>query len=171
MEATGTSEGGRGVRLKMVATIMVPIFGTVGKPEYSGEIEEVGLVPDPEGGVRLVTAVNNTGTGRLGAKGHFEIINSAGEVVEKGDIGNAYVLRGAAREFSRRIEADLPAGRYKIRVRYKAVHLSKPLVRELTVDWKPPPKPEPPATQPGATTRPATSTQPATAPATSESDE
>jgi hypothetical protein len=148
---------GKEVKVKTVATIMVPIFGTVGDVRYEGEIQALELAA-VKGVPFLHVLLANTGTGRLGAKGTYEITDAAGKLVERGEAGRAYVLRGAKRWFRKRITTDLPEGTYAIKVAYAAEHLSRPLEYTTKTFWKPPPKPaSQPASQPasGPASRPA----------------
>ena len=165
MEATSEGEDGKAVKIRMVATIMVPIFGTVGDVDYEGEVRAIDIV-DMGGIPRLMVLVGNTGTGRLGVAGTFEIRDEAGELVLEGKTGGAYVLPNSERAFRSEIEKPLPAGRYKVNVSYRAVHLDEQIEYEGEVDWTPP-NPEP-STQPGepASAAPAATAPAATAPAT-----
>ena len=157
-EVTTQDADGKAVKLKLLATIMVPIFGTVGDVQYEGDVKEVKLTGRTSG-PHLEVLVANTGTGRLGARGAYEIRSASGKLIEKGKVGRAYVLRGAERRFTKKVEADQPEGRYIVRVSYTAPHLKKPLEREVQVDWERPPKSE-------STTQPASSSQPASRPRT-----
>jgi hypothetical protein len=136
---TKSDQAGRSVKLRTVTAIMAPIFGSVGKVSYSGEIKQLELTKE-DGAIFLEALVAATGTGRIGAKARYEIRNESGEVVDEGPFARAYVLRDAQRRFKKKMEADLPDGEYTIKVTFEAVHLKEALTKQITVDW---PKPLP----------------------------
>jgi hypothetical protein len=127
-------ESGRSVKLRTVTTIMAPIFGTVGKPTYEGQIKDVQIQAE-KGETVLRTLVSTTGTGRLGVHGDYEILDSAGNVVNNGSLGAAYVLRGSQRWLTQKIEAGTPANQYTVKVSFDAEHLKQPLAKESLVTW------------------------------------
>lgn len=127
-------ESGRSVKLRTVTTIMAPIFGTVGKPTYEGQIKDVQIQVE-KGETVLRTLVSTTGTGRLGVRGNYEILDSAGNVVNNGSLGAAYVLRGSQRWLTQKIEAGTPANQYTVKVSFDAEHLKQPLAKESPVTW------------------------------------
>jgi hypothetical protein len=136
-ETTSTDEkSGKSVKLRVLSTIMVPIFGTVGNVLYKGQVEDINMTTLPEG-IFLHSIVNNTGAGRIGAKGEYKIIDTSGKIVKEGKIGKGYVLSGTKRRFLNKIADELPEGKYNITVTYSAVHFEKPLKGEIQVDWKP----------------------------------
>ena len=132
-------ETGRSVRLKTISTIMVPIFGTVGAVDYAGTIDTLGVV-NVEGTSYIRALVSATGTGRIGAKGSYEILDAAGQTVVQGPLGKAYVLRGGKRWFSTPVaDPNLVAGRYTLRASFNAAHFEQPIVSETVMNWPVPP--------------------------------
>lgn len=100
-------ETGRSVRLRTVTTIMAPIFGTVGKPTYEGEVKNLELQIE-KGEPVLKALVAATGNGRLGVRGTYEILDASGVPVNSGSLGAAYVLRGSQRWLTQKIDAGIP---------------------------------------------------------------
>ncbi|MBN1786865.1 MAG: hypothetical protein JW806_00555 [Sedimentisphaerales bacterium] len=136
-ETTSTDEeSGKSVKLRVVSTIMVPMFGTVGDVVYEGNIEDVNIVTRSDG-VFIHSIVNNTGAGRIGAKGEYIITDALGQVVYEGKIGKGYVLGGTKRRFLHKIADELPEGKYNVKVTYSALHFNEPLTSEIEIDWKP----------------------------------
>lgn len=132
---------GKSVRLRVISAIQVPMFGTMGKVDYKGWVDELNVV-SLEDGTYLKSMVVNTGTGRLGVNAKYQIRDLSGELLEEDVLGRAYILRGAKRIFSKKIVADLPKGSYIVKVICNAAHLEKPLTREIQFDWIPRPKQE-----------------------------
>jgi len=130
---------GRTVQLKTITAIMVPIFGTVGKVKYEGLIKDAKLTTR-DGAIFLRALVAATGTGRIGAKGRYEIRNASGQIVDQGPLAKGYILRGSQRWFTKKMETNLPDGVYTLRVIFDAVHLNRPLVKQVQVNWT---KPQP----------------------------
>lgn len=133
-EALSEDANGRKVKIKVVATIMVPIFGTVGEVDYRGRVSRVALRP-AEGKPQLAAVLTNTGNGRIGARGSYQLLNDRGKVVSEGSIGRAYVMRGCSRRFAVLLDEKLPDGRYVAKVRFEADHLAAPLTAEAKVQW------------------------------------
>jgi hypothetical protein len=160
-EATTKDANGVAVSVQIVATIQVPIFGAVGQVTYQGTLPEVRLLAQ-EGSAYVVSLVENTGTGRLGARGKYHILDTSKKVVEEGDLPAAYVLPASRRRFIGKVKSELPEGRYIVKVSYQAAHLAKPLEREIEVDWKPPPKPATATRSATSSSGPASSSGPTT---------
>jgi hypothetical protein len=93
--------------------------------------------------------VASTGTGRLGIRGRYEVLDAAGEVACESSFAPVYVLRGTQKWMSAKIEKALPAGSYRIRLTLEDVHLTEPLAAETQVDW--------PTLDPSASASPAAS--------------
>lgn len=141
---TQQDTAGRTAKLKAVSRILVPIFGSVGKTSYAGQIKELDVDIEQQA-VVLKGLVATTGTGRLRVEGDYEITDLAGKVVDSGPFALGYVLRDAQRWFTRKIDADIPKGQYKVKVSLQALHVERPLVGEATVTW-----PQIPATEPAS---------------------
>ncbi len=127
-------ETGRSVKLRTITTIMAPIFGTVGKPKYEGEVKDIQLQVE-KGETVLKALIAATGTGRLGVRGTYEILDPSGNPVNSGSLGAAYVLRGAQRWLTQKIDAGVPTNQYTVKVSFEAAHLKQPLARESLATW------------------------------------
>jgi hypothetical protein len=136
----GEDASGRKLRLEVIASILVPIFGEVGDSRYEGLVKEVKLSAH-EKGTRLEVAMANTGNSRLLVTGKYEIADSAGKVMEEGSLGKAYVLRGGERVFAIDVKANLPEGDYTVRIRCNCPQLKEAITGEQKLSWKPPSKP------------------------------
>jgi len=165
---TASSKGpdGRDMKIKMVSTILVPIFAQVGTVTHKGELKEPGLdMFNNQLGFHMV--VGNLGTGRLWVEAsEFELFDTAGQSVEKGQMGKGYVLKDAKRIFNAPLKANIPDGKYTVKVKISSPQLdNKPLLQEAVVEWK---RPVPATAAAGtATTRPSVIPAPAIAPTTS----
>jgi hypothetical protein len=128
-------KGGHTIQIQAITKIVAPIFGTVGKPSYEGQIKDL-QVKVENGEIVLKALVAATGTGRLGIKGgDYEIVDASGKVVSSGPFAVGYVFRGAQRWFTRQMDTALPKGQYTARVSLPAAHLEQPLVKEAQVTW------------------------------------
>jgi hypothetical protein len=127
-------KSGRSVKVKVMTTILAPIFGTVGKTSYAGQVKDI-QVQVENGAVVLKALIAATGSGRLQVKGSYEIVDAAGKTVDSSPFAAGYVFRGAQRWFTRKIAAALPQGEYTVRVRVESSHLEQPFVGEATVAW------------------------------------
>jgi hypothetical protein len=129
-------KGGHTLQISAISKIVAPVFGTVGKPSYQGQIKDV-QVQTANGEVFLRALVAANGTGRLGIQGdsRYEIVNAGGEVVDSGPFAAGYVFRGAQRWFIRKIEATIPKGEYTVKLSLAAAHLEQPLTKESRVSW------------------------------------
>jgi hypothetical protein len=141
-------KSGRSVKLKVMTTIVAPIFGTVGKTFYAGEVKDLQAQVE-NGAVVLKARVAATGSGRLQVKGDYEIADASGKVVDSGPFAAGYVFRGAQRWFTRKITAAIPKGEYTVKVSVEAPHLEQPVVKEALIAW-----PELPPANAGATAEP-----------------
>jgi hypothetical protein len=128
-------KSGRTFQLKAITKIVAPIFGTVGKPTYEGQVKDL-QVRVENGEVVLRSLVAATGTGRLGIKNaHYEIQDTSGRVIDSGPYAVGYVFRGAQRWLTKRVEAAIPKGQYRVRISLPAAYLNQPLVKEAVVTW------------------------------------
>jgi hypothetical protein len=127
-------KSGRSVKVKVMTTIVAPIFGTVGKISYAGQVKDL-QVQVENGAVVLKALIAATGSGRLQVKGDYEIVDAAGKTVDSSPFAAGYVFRGAQRWFTRKITAALPRGEYTVRIRVESPHLEQPVVREATITW------------------------------------
>ena len=134
--AEAKDEGGREYRIEVIPSILVPMFGTVGKIRYQGILKEVQMAPN-EGGQAIQLLIGNTGEGRLVVGGEYEIRNSSGEEVQKGSVARAYILPGSEQIFSHQLETNLAEGNYKVRVQCHSPQLKQPMEKEVELVWKP----------------------------------
>ena len=132
-------EEGRNYQIEVIPSIMVPIFGKWGNIRYRGNLKETKVSLD-EKGQSIQVLVENTGEGRLWVEGNYRIINSSGEEVEKGSIGQGYLLPGLELAFSTTLKSDFPEGNYTVRVQCRSPQLKKPIANEIQLMWKPPVK-------------------------------
>ena len=137
--ASSTDPAGRTMKVKVIATIMVPIFGQVGEINYSATLGEIGVAKH-KGQPTIEALITNTGSGRLVMTGDYEIVDRADKVVSKGPCGKAYVLTGSERLFRSPLTKPLAPGTYTLRVRYTSAPLKTPLVKQCSFEWKPPPE-------------------------------
>lgn len=142
---------GRSVKIKVMTTIVAPIFGTVGKTSYAGQVKDL-QVQVENGAVVLKALIAATGSGRLHVKGDYEIVDAAGKTVDSSPFAAGYVFRGAQRWFTRKITAALPKGDYTVKVNVVSPHLEQPVVKEVTIAW-----PDLPPASAGPTDTPAVS--------------
>lgn len=132
----GEDAGGRKLSIEVIPTILVPIFGTVGNVRYQAASKGARIVTMENRKV-IESLITNTGEGRLFLTGEFEIINASGQSVEKGSLGQAYVLPGADRKFKVPIGTSLPDGQYTINVKYSSTGLGEPVREKIQLEWKP----------------------------------
>jgi len=144
-----TDEAGRTLKIEVVSSVMVPIFGTVGEVVREGTLDTLAAKPDPEQGTVIETHLTNRGTGRLLVKGTYEIMDGAGKVVADGQIGYAYILPASERHFTRTVEVPLPAGQYTVAVEYESPQLDSTLAQQTTLTLA---KPSTPPTEEGKKT-------------------
>jgi len=128
-----TDDAGRNLKVEVISSVMVPIFGTVGNVVRDGALDSVAARAEPEKGTIIETHLTNRGTGRLLVKGTYEIRNGSGDLVADGQIGYAYILPDSKRHFTRTVEVPLPAGQYEIAVQYESPQLDKPLAGQTTL--------------------------------------
>ncbi len=135
----GADANGREFAVQVIPSILVPIFGKVGKVRYEGKIKALqlrGTAEKPE----LLVSVANTGEGRLGCAATYEVADSAGTVLQSGPLAKSYVFRGSTALFGNLIK-PLPAGDYTFRVRCTAPETDKPLTAEEKIHWTAPAAP------------------------------
>jgi hypothetical protein len=127
-------KSGRSVKLKVMTTVVAPIFGTVGKTSYAGEVKDI-QVQVENGAAVLKALIAATGSGRLQVKGDYAIIDASGKTVDSSPFAAGYVFRGTQRWFTRTITADVPKGEYTVKVSVESPHLEQPVVKEATIAW------------------------------------
>ena len=132
--ATKDEKSGRTVKLRAITKLLVPIFGTVGKTSYSGQVKDL-QVQIEKGAVVLKALVAATGTGRLRIESTYEIADASGRVVDSGPFAVGYVFRGGQRWFTRQIQAVVPKGEYTVKISLQSPHLEQPLAHKAKVTW------------------------------------
>lgn len=160
---TQQDTAGRTAKLKAVSRILVPIFGSVGKTSYAGQVKQLGVDIEQQA-VIVKGLVAATGTGRLRVEGNYEITDLAGQVVDSGPFALGYVLRDAQRWFIRKIDADIPKGEYNVKISLQALHVEQPLVGEAKVTWPQVPVAAGPVSQIGPEASPPSAGEPSTQP-------
>jgi hypothetical protein len=109
--------------VRVVTNILVPIFGQVPRVDYRGELTNLAAMR-AAGGIKLVSRLANTGSGRLQVKGSYEILGAGGTRVAQGLIGDDTILAGGVRVFSQFAKGEFPDREYTIRVRYESPKLT-----------------------------------------------
>lgn len=126
----GVDAKGREWSVKVVPSIIVPIFGKSGNVRYRGMPKEMKVVIKGKEKI-LETWITNTGEGRLFLEGKYEIVSDSGKVIENGDLGRAYVLPGRNLKFSVAVKTEMETGTYTIKVRYHSTQLDRPILDEI----------------------------------------
>lgn len=126
----GLDAKGREMSVKVISSIVVPIFGKVGNVRYRGMSKEIKVVSE-EKGKTIETWVANTGEGRLFLEGKYEIVSDSGKVIENGNLGRSYVLPGGNLKFSVAVKTEMETGTYTIKVRYHSTQLERPILDEI----------------------------------------
>lgn len=148
----GKDDGGREFNIKVVPSVLVPIFGKVGKVMYAGKMGEIQLGGSGEKPQLSIKAINE-GDGRLVCNATFEILDTAGKVVQEGQLGKSYVFRGSMIALKNFLK-PLPAGQYVVRIKTTSAQLPEPMLAETKVTWTAPAA-APVAARSGPTSRPA----------------
>jgi len=136
LKSAGAEAKDKGGGIGAIPSILVPIFGIVGKLRYQGILKEIQVAPN-EGGQAIQFLIGNTGEGRLAVTGEYEIRNSSGEEVQKGKLARASILPGSELFFSSQLESKLAEGNYKVQVRFRSPQLKEPMEKEFELVWKP----------------------------------
>lgn len=134
-EARGKDAAGRELKIEVIPTILVPIFGQAGDVIYDGSVKEI-IVNQNEKAAGIDATVNNNGDGRILITGEYEITDESDKVVEKGSLGKSYILPGSDRKFSVNREITMPEGNYKINIRFNGPQLKKAISNESRFIWK-----------------------------------
>jgi hypothetical protein len=135
--ATAKDQNGHEMKIEVVSSILVPIWGKVGRVRYQGAFKEASVIALEKGqGLRLL--LQNTGDGRLRIEnGEFAIKNSAGVEVEKGTMGKFYLLPGQEQQITTNpLLSNLPPGEYQVRVICHSFQLKTPLEGDLPMALK-----------------------------------
>ncbi len=128
-----TDDGeGRTIRLEVTASILVPIVGQVGTLAYQLQLRDLSAWKT-ERGIKVSAHVANTGTGRIGIKGDYEILDTSGEVVAVGLIGEDTILVEGERVFVRQAEGEFPDDEYTVRVRYSSINIEDTVAGQARV--------------------------------------
>lgn len=149
---TGKDDGGREFNIKVVPSVLVPIFGKVGKVKYAGKMGEIQLVGSGEKPELSIVAINE-GDGRLVCNATFQVLDTAGKVVQEGQLAKSYVFRGGKLTLKNYLK-PLAAGQYVVKIKTTSAQLPEPLSAETKVTWTAPAA-APVAARHEPTTRPA----------------
>ncbi len=128
---------GKTMTIKLMTSLLIPIFATKGEVSYAGAIKEVQLSEDKRGkGTQIATTINNSGSGSLLATLRYTILDSSGAVVKEDVFGKSYVLPNSERTFSRVIEGDgIQPGPHTVMVELSSPNLVKPVQENLQHVW------------------------------------
>ena len=133
---------GRTLNIEFIPSVLVPIFGTVGKVTYKGLLKSTKIsqgIKTPQ----LQCLLVNKGNGRLLVKGSYKIISEAGKEVASGGCGYMYIFPGSERLFTTTFKKNIPDGKYTLKVEYTSPQLKKTvLTDERKFTYKFVPKPQ-----------------------------
>jgi hypothetical protein len=133
---TAKDDSGHEIKLEVIASIMVPIWGKVGNVRYQGILKEATLTPS-EKGATLRLLLQNTGEGRLLiGQGEFVIRNRSGIEIERGAIGGFILLPGQELITSKLLKSSMEPGDYQIQITCHSPQLKAPLENEFPLAWK-----------------------------------
>jgi hypothetical protein len=137
-EARSADDGaGRTMSIKVMTSVLVPIFATMGDIKYNAQLESIKIVPEVgKTGKRIEAQVNNQGRGSLIATVQYSILDASGEIVKEDIFGRSFILPESKRLFSRVIEGDdIPQGQYTVKVECNDSHLEAPLYKSMQYTW------------------------------------
>lgn len=118
-------------KVKVVPSVLVPIFGTVGNVTYSGVIDELKL-DHTEDGLKVMANVVNTGNGKLVLNGEYQVVEQTGKVVVKNKLAPGLLLPEASRQMVSFIPVkEIKAGNYKLRIAYRSPGADDEIVKEV----------------------------------------
>ena len=123
--------GGRTFNLKVVPSVLAPMYGASGSIERDYDLTKFELSTSDRNKKVLEMQAVNTGNAVINLVGNYEIRNQSGEVVFESTLDSGLLLRDKTRTFVSFIEPDLPAGDYKLVVFYRGSSMEKVLEREL----------------------------------------
>jgi hypothetical protein len=130
---------GRQLRLQVVSSILVPMFGTVGTVQHAAAVRDVRMTP-VNGGQKLEFMVSNTGAGKLLLRGRYVIKNSTGQTVREGTITSSYILPSSDRYVGAMLKEPLESGTYTVHVECQSKVLSQPIGGDFQLVWTRPPQ-------------------------------
>jgi len=110
---------GRSMKLTIVPSIIVPIFATKGNVSYSATLGDTRVIQH-EKGLDIISMVKNVGQGHFFMTGNYEMVDSSGRVIQKGELGKYYILPGGQRKFKGIINTQILKGDYMINLAYSA---------------------------------------------------
>jgi len=129
-EATATDSLNRTMTVRVVPSILVPIFAKKGKVPYGAEISKSTI--SGEAAPRIESVLVNTGRGHLFVDGVFEVLDASGDIIQEGGMGRTYLMPGNERMFRAGLRDDLPEGEYVVRLEYSSSQLSDPVRDEIS---------------------------------------
>lgn len=131
-EAKGKDSHGRSYNVKVLTSIVVPVFATKGKASYIAEIKDTKLIRK-DGAASLETILENGGDGHLFAKLTYEILDANLNVVSNGLLAKTYVFPESRRRFLARVDVNLAPGNYTVRISCEAPQLENPITQDSIV--------------------------------------
>ncbi len=118
-ETTTHDKDGRQITVKVIPSVLVPIYGTVGEVQYQATIEGINIIESTEGPA-LSVRFANVGGGRLMMKGSFTIVDTENRTLFSGKLPSGLILPGNHRYFNSLLEGTLESGDYKLSIDYGA---------------------------------------------------
>lgn len=123
-------EEGRTFNLKVVPSILAPLYGYSGKITHKINIEKVDLSVSDRNIQVLEMSATNPGNGILRLRGNYEVLSKDGEKLSEGLLDSGLLLPDRKRKFVSYINPKLESGDYILRMIYKAGGI-EPIEREL----------------------------------------
>ncbi|MBT8140517.1 MAG: hypothetical protein KJP25_12190 [Gammaproteobacteria bacterium] len=128
-------EQGRTFNLKVIPSVLAPMFGRAGKISPDFEIKTEALLKNPRGQNVFEIEIGNKGNAVLNFRGYYQIEDSNNEVVHESAMDGGLLLRDKTRKYVTLIDPELPPGNYTLKILYASKGLSVPLERELEISF------------------------------------
>jgi P pilus assembly chaperone PapD len=128
---------GRQLKLQIVSSILVPMFGTVGNVQHQAAVQDVRMSV-VNGRQKIEFMVNNTGAGKLLLNGSYVIKDTTGQAVRQGTIVSSYILPASERFVPAMIDEPLDSGTYTVHVECHSKQMPQPMAGDFQVVWKRP---------------------------------
>lgn len=119
-EQVASSTNGRGVSasIKVITSILVPIYGRYGDYTLSATIDSL-EARRTEKGLLLRAIITNTCPGGLRIGGDYEITDAAGEQVSSGALTRSFILPRSTRIVKALVTQSLPPGVYTLSIQVR----------------------------------------------------
>ncbi len=128
-EASGNDGKGRKYTVRVVPSVLVPIYGTVGEVRYEAAINDASII-ETDNGTALRVLVANVGDGRLMMDGSFTITDTYNQPVSTGRLSRGLVLPGKHRYLTSAIDGVLSSGDYLLSIDYGARTMGDKRIKE-----------------------------------------